>query len=292
LIFQLFGLQNFSLKTAMKSSTSKFPSVFYFLIIILWICYASFFLHSWYDDMLDFLNSTNNFLNRVIIIVGFTNYFNVIFIGVFYTIWDNSKLVDFHRKFQRTLNLCFSELHRRAKLRGIKKSLIFTFVFFGWSCSIYVYEICFIYKLDNTTFLLIAKIYTLVVILRFNVYVQLINYRLEVLCQLIQDNLESELNVKFQCVSILRSYRHNLIERRKIVTMRKWPKSSIRRWHSWFLFKSSQPHLKWSTLSTFSTISSGEVWICGVSLCSFGFGDSLVITDHNLQQNESKPIFT
>jgi hypothetical protein len=221
LIFQLFGLQNFSLKTAMKSSTSKFPSVFYFLIIILWICYASFFLHSWYDDMLDFLNSTNNFLNRVIIIVGFTNYFNVIFIGVFYTIWDNSKLVDFHRKFQRTLNLCFSELHRRAKLRGIKKSLIFTFVFFGWSCSIYVYEICFIYKLDNTTFLLIAKIYTLVVILRFNVYVQLINYRLEVLCQLIQDNLESELNVKFQCVSILRSDRHNLIERRKIVAMRK-----------------------------------------------------------------------
>lgn len=228
--FQFLGLQNVSLNNVNQNSDPKYPSRWFNLVVFFWILWASVFSAFIFYDFKETSGAHMNYLNLVIKFLNFANYSTSIFIAVFSSFKNHSKLVNFFRKAEQISNYFSNEFNYKVNFAKMKKPLaVCYFLYFILFVSLsqflgYFKQEDAYNKFIKPSFWMIIAIYIQVIVMRFNFYVRVVNFLLESLTDLVKENFlcnHNKFDGKMEIIEVRKICPNEFIERSKVITIRK-----------------------------------------------------------------------
>lgn len=232
LVFQIFGLQYFSLKELNGKPATKYPNGFFQVQAVLWIILSfTFFAFTFEDYRATPTDPDANFLNIIIKFLNSTNYSTSISICVIFTFLTHSKLTKFFNIADEISSSFFAEFDFKVNFKQIKLiSSLSYLVTLPYVITLSQYlqffqGVNFYDQFIRPTMWFLIGIHIIIYVLRFNFYVQILNLLLTCLKSLIRENFSRKIffnsKIKKKSFEVWKICPNDFTENKKIVTMRK-----------------------------------------------------------------------
>lgn len=222
-IFEIVGLQFFTLNSGDKLTTGQQSTCFKLLIAAAWMLILPGLvvnlLTSFIDPKVE--KSTISVMVEIVIDISMTI---AVLLTPVLSVLKNSQLEKFFLNVQKISEICALELYFNVNYQNLKRSLkkfVMAFVSFY---VFFIFTMIVDFKSSQTIFDLFMSIigvitifYVHLIVLRFNFYAQLVNFLLNILKLLVVENLSKENGKTLQVITVTK----NIDELQKIIILRK-----------------------------------------------------------------------
>lgn len=224
-IFEIVGLQFFTLNSSDKMITGQHSRCFKLLIVAAWMLILPglvvFLIPSYIDP-----NIEKSAISIIVVVVINVSTTTAVILTPVLSFFKNSQLKKFFINAQKTSEICSQELYFNVNYQNLKRPLNKFMIIFLSLYAILIFTLIADFTgsqalstLLMTVVTLIPIFFTHLIVLRFNFYVQVINFLLNVLKQLVLKNLskEKDNSAPTQVVTVTK----NIDDLQKIIALRK-----------------------------------------------------------------------
>lgn len=231
-LFQLCGLQFFSLKSLERKVKRKYPSPFYSIYMLIILAWATIFVFFSFEDNMASSYASENYLSVVIKFLNYMNYIASIYICVVLSFFKNSDLKKFFQHSMKIKDLCLNEFDFEMDFRKVWRKLVV------WSLVYAAYFLTLLYRVlsspSGNTFVssivlpiswVLIAVYVQMIAFRFNFYVQVLNFHLKTINKLLRENFLSNSSdyaaKNLKTIKILKVSLNDYLNKNKITTLQK-----------------------------------------------------------------------